>query len=104
MGLPGVITTLLKKVVTPMITGWGPPYNIVLILSHTDISQASPPFSAFKDPRCVAMPVILGENLPFSEMGGSKNNGTPKWMVKIMGNPIKMDDLGGPPLFLETPK
>ena len=24
------------------------------------------------------------------------------WMVKIMENPIKMDDLGGPPLFLET--
>ena len=31
---------------------------------------------------------------------GGKN---PKWMVKIMENPIKMDDLGGPPLFLETP-
>ena len=27
---------------------------------------------------------------------------TPKWMVKIMENPIKMDDLGVP-LFLETP-
>ena len=26
----------------------------------------------------------------------------PKWMVKIMKNPIKMDDLGVP-LFLETP-
>ena len=24
-------------------------------------------------------------------------------MVKIMENPIKMDDLEGPPLFLETP-
>ena len=33
----------------------------------------------------------------------SKNRGTPKWMVKIMENPIKMDDLGVP-LFLETPK
>ena len=34
----------------------------------------------------------------------SKNTGTPKWMVKIMENPIKMGDLGGlPPLFLETP-
>ena len=30
-------------------------------------------------------------------MGVSKNRGTPKWMVKIMNNPIKMDDLGGPP-------
>ncbi len=36
-------------------------------------------------------------------MGVSKNNGTPKWMVKIMEHPIKRDDLGGPPLFLETP-
>ena len=35
-------------------------------------------------------------------MGVSKNRGTPKWMVKIMENPIKMDDFGVP-LFLETP-
>ena len=34
-------------------------------------------------------------------MGVSKNGGTPKWMVKIMENPIKMDDLGVPP-FKET--
>ena len=33
----------------------------------------------------------------------SKNRGgPPKWMVKIMEKPIKMDDLGVP-LFLETP-
>ena len=36
-----------------------------------------------------------------SYMGVSKNNGTPKWMVYFMENPIKMDDLGVP-LFLET--
>ena len=35
-------------------------------------------------------------------MGVSKNSGTPKWMVKIMENPIKMDNLGVP-LFLEAP-
>ena len=35
-------------------------------------------------------------------IGVSKNRGTPKWMVKIMENPVKMDDLGVP-LFLETP-
>ena len=30
-------------------------------------------------------------------MGVSKNRGgPPKWMVKIMENPIKMDDLGTP--------
>ena len=27
----------------------------------------------------------------------------PKWMVKIMENPVKMDDLGGKPTILETP-
>ena len=36
-------------------------------------------------------------------MGVSKNKGTPKWMVYFMENPIKMDDLGVFPLFLETP-
>ena len=36
------------------------------------------------------------------DMGVSKNRGTPKWMVKIMENPIKMDDLVVP-LFLEIP-
>ena len=30
-------------------------------------------------------------------MGVSKNKVTPKWMVKIMENPTKMDDLGGTP-------
>ena len=34
----------------------------------------------------------------FPKKGGKK----PKWMVKIMENPMKMDDLGIP-LFLETP-
>ena len=34
-------------------------------------------------------------------MGVSENMGTPKWMVKIMEHPIKMDDLGVP-LFSET--
>ena len=32
-------------------------------------------------------------------MGVSKNRGTQKWMVKIMENPIKMDDLGVPLFF-----
>jgi len=30
-------------------------------------------------------------------VGVSKNKGIAKWMVKIMENPIKMDDLGGKP-------
>ena len=33
-------------------------------------------------------------------MGVSKNRGIPKWMVKIMENPIKMDDLGQHPYGL----
>ena len=46
--------------------------------------------------------IFLHESLKF--MGVSKHRGVypPKWMVKIMENPIKMDDLGAP-LFLETP-
>ena len=37
-------------------------------------------------------------------MGVSKNRGTPKWMVKIMENPIKIHDLGGfTPVFGLTP-
>ena len=45
-----------------------------------------------------------GKSMSYFElyMGVSKNRGTPKWMVKIMEHPIKMDDLGVP-LFLETP-
>ena len=35
-------------------------------------------------------------------MGVSKNRDTPKWMVKIMENPIKMDDSGVPIIFGNT--
>ena len=34
------------------------------------------------------------------QMGHSENNGTLKWMVKILENPIKMDDLGGKPTIV----
>ena len=36
-------------------------------------------------------------------MGVSENSGTPKWMVKIMENPIRMDDLGGKPTIFGNP-
>ena len=36
-------------------------------------------------------------------LGVSKNRGTPKWMVKIMENPIKMDDLGKKHYFRKHP-
>ena len=40
----------------------------------------------------------------FFELGVSKKLGgnTPKWMVKIMENPIKPDDLGGTLIFGNT--
>ena len=42
---------------------------------------------------------------PTYYMDVSKNRGTPKWMVKIMENPIKMDDSrvhGGTIIFGNT--
>ena len=36
-------------------------------------------------------------------MGVSTNRDTPKWMVNIMENPIKIDDLGGTPYFWKHP-
>ena len=39
----------------------------------------------------------------FPKIRGKTHENPPKWMVKIMENPMKIDDLGVP-LFLETPK
>ena len=36
-------------------------------------------------------------------MGVSKNRDTPNWMVKIMENPIKLDDLGGKSTIFRNP-
>ena len=58
-------------------------------------------FEGRKFPRSQGPRFEKGCHLGF-HMGVSKNRGTPKWMVKIMENPIKMDDLGIPP-FLDTP-
>ena len=60
------------------------------------------------DTRClkdiyITVLLVLGEFVCFHQyLDASNNRGAPKWMVKIMNNPIKMDDLGVP-LFLETP-
>ena len=46
----------------------------------------------------------ISRQIRTNHKGVSKNGGTPKWMVKIMENPIKVDDLGGfPPIFGSTP-
>ena len=37
-------------------------------------------------------------------LGVSQNRGTPKWMVKIMENPVKMDDFGVPLFYGNTQK
>ena len=44
----------------------------------------------------------LGSRYIYIYMDLSKNRGTPKWMVKIMENPNKMDDLGGTIIFGNT--
>ena len=54
------------------------------------------------DPLGLFHPEINGITSPY--LGVSKNNGTPKWMVKIRENPIKMDDLGSfSPYFWKHP-
>ena len=65
----------------------------------------------FQDFVCNAMQTYFSEtpNVTPTDQGHrhmsvSKNRGkTPKWMVKIMENPIEIHDLGSFPLFLETP-
>ena len=50
--------------------------------------------------------VVKGQavDVLLSNMGVSKNRGTPKWMVYNgkPESPIKIHDLGGPPVFFET--
>ena len=47
---------------------------------------------------------LTSKCLSCQDIGVSENSGIPKWMVKIMENPIKMDDLGGFPIFRNTQK
>ena len=48
---------------------------------------------------------IILSNSTSSQFGVSKNNGTPKWMVKIMENPIKHGMIwGGYPYFWKHPR
>jgi len=49
----------------------------------------------------VGKPMVV--SFQASQQDVSENRGTPKWMVKIMEHPIKMDDLGEKTIFLETP-
>ena len=47
--------------------------------------------------------MMTSSSMDSMDLGVSKNTGTPKWMVKIMENPIKMDDLGGKPTIFRKP-
>ena len=53
---------------------------------------------------CVKQKINLRGCKFVSKKGVSKNRGGPKWMAKMMENPIKMDDLGGKPYFWKHPK
>ena len=46
--------------------------------------------------------MCLGYNGEHGKYGCFQNRGTPKWMVKIMENPLKMDDFGGTIIFGNT--
>ena len=70
-----------------------------------------PPAKGFKPsqtPKCGVVRYMGPFMVEFPEiyiyMGVSKNRGVypPKWMVKIMENPIKIDDLGGTPILGNT--
>ena len=58
--------------------------------------QQRRPIGTGVDHRHCGIPKKEGSFLAI-HLGVSNNRGTPKWMVKIMENPIKMDDLGGKP-------
>ena len=82
----------------------GPPYVPAMTGRHGDSSKWVPHgqdnSELFSMSNCFSHMENVWVISPL-HMGVSKNRGTPKWMVKIMENPIKMDDLGVP-LFLET--
>ena len=56
-----------------------------------------------RSPKSPSRQTTFGSISQMLHVGVSKNRGTPKWMVKTMENPIKMDDLGVTIIFLETP-
>ena len=81
---------------------------IFVTLYHGESPLNHPPFLGdflfyfFQQPSIQVDKISEKGDLSFSRYGCFQNRGTPKWMAKIMENPIKMDDLGVP-LFLETP-
>ena len=72
-------------------------YAVHVIIYHPSVQKRS--LAIFAE----TPPSIGGERFTNHfqlDVGVSKNRGTSKWMVKIMEDPIKMDDLGGfNPLF-----
>ena len=90
---PFIIVVSYINVITPFMAGRGPP------------CRKNPSAQWAREQKKVAKNWLawnVGYH-DFWQMDVSKNRGTPKWMVKIMEHPIKMDELGVP-LFSETPK
>ena len=86
----------------PRIVGKLPKMNQQLIqksLRRYDLARRDAGIATLS--RC--MRVLKDQKPEMKEMDVSENRGTPKWMVKIMQNPITIDDLGVPP-FSETSK
>ena len=78
-------------------------YLVCLILTGpcTTGEKVCPPLDGLSSPFFSRCNIFCNlETIPTSteshHLGVSKNRGTPKWMVKIMENPIKTDDLGYP--------
>ena len=68
-------------------------------------SKTSTMTQSLKTNQLICFPIEKPSATAKLDMDVSKNRGkNPKWMVKIMENPIKMDDLGVFPYFWKHPK
>ena len=85
--------------------------NIASLCNHQATKHGGVPWNLPPENMAAAVQLLLGDPSCRPRCGAdflkiyldvSKNNGTPKMDGFIMENPFKMDDLGGPPLFLET--
>ena len=93
-------TTFCRPNKTKKVSSYNQFHDIDIGLPVAQRSTCSPPKESSAQPFWGPGP----GNFKGFKVGVSKNRGgPPKWMVKIMENPIKIHDLGVP-LFLETPR
>ena len=84
--LPSLSIFRVKEAISPK-TWWTPPRNVHVFHTKKQALKSVVQFFWKKS--------VFTFQVQQNYMDVSKNRGTPKWMVKIMENPIKMDDLGG---------